>query len=131
MMYDKFVRRCKDRGIAEPTYDEYSNIIEPVYNYHPVFDGNFAEDRCAEIYKIGGLGVFLAMREDADAAKELELECQKMQNKFGEAIRNAEIKLRELVDAKNAEDEACRLMREANEEMRAFRESVRNLWRCA
>ena len=131
MMYDEFTKRCDNLGIARPTFYEYSNIIEPVYNYHPVFDGNFAKDRCAEIYKVGGLGVFLAMREDADAAKELELECQNLHNKFGEAVRNVEIKLRELDDAKKAEDEACRSMREAYEEMRAFRESVRNLWRCA
>ena len=131
MMYEEFTKRCDNLGIARPTYDEYSNIIEPVYNYHPVFDGNFAKDRCAEIYKVGGLGVFLDMSNVAEEAKQMEVKCQNLHDKFGEAVRNVEIKLRELDDAKKAEDEACRLMHEANEEMRAFRESVRNLWRCA
>ena len=131
MMYGELKKRCENLGIHCPTYEEYTEIIEPVYNYHPAFDGMFAKDYCAEMYKNGGLGVFLAMREDADSAKELELKCQKMHNEFGKAVRNTEIKLRELDDAKKAEDEACRSMREANDEMRAFRESIRNLWRCA
>lgn len=131
MMYEEFARRCDDRGITRATYDEYTNIIEPVYNYHPAFDGNFAKDRCAEIYKAGGLGVFLDMTAVAEEARALEIKCQKMRNQFGDAVRMTEAKEKELQDCKKQENEAAEQMREANEEMLAFRESVRHLWRCA
>ena len=130
-MYEEFTKRCDNLGIARPTYDEYSNIIEPVYNYHPVFDGNFAKDRCAEIYKVGGLGVFLDMSSVSEEAKQMEVKCQKMRNQFGDAVRMTEVKERELREVRKLEDEAAEQMREADEQMKAFRESIRKLWRCA
>lgn len=131
MLYGEFKARCEHLGIECPTYEEYTNIIEPVYNYHPAFDGMFAKDRAAEIYKAGGLGVFLDMGGVAEEAKEMELKCQKIRNQFGDAVRMTEAKERELLDVKKRENEAAEQMREADEQMRAFRESVRKLWRCA
>ena len=131
MLYGEFKARCEHLEIECPTYDEYTYIIEPVYNYHPAFDGNFAKDRCAEIYKACGLGVFLDMGSVAEEAEEMELKCQELRNQFGEAVRMTEVKERELQDVKKRENEAAERMREADERMCAFRESVRNLWRCA
>ena len=72
MMYSEFSDRCKERGILPPSIEAYTDIIEPVYNYHPLFDGNFAKDRAAELYVAGGLYVFRLMREDAETAKQNE-----------------------------------------------------------
>ena len=109
-MYEEFTRRCVDLGIKSPTIDEYTEVIEPVYNYHPVFDGNFAKDRCAELYKSGGLGVFVAMREDADYAADLEREVQEKDNRAIEALKALE---------------------EAQSRMYGWRENMRKMWRNA
>ena len=70
MMYDEFTRRLKD--VPVPTLEEYTNIIEPVYNYHPALEVPQAKDKCAELYTSCGLGIFKAMRGVADQMAELE-----------------------------------------------------------
>ena len=130
MTYEEFARRCDDRGITRPTYDEYINIIEPVYTYHPAFDGNFAKDRCAEIYKAGGLGVFFCMSVVAEMAKEMEIKGQNLRNNLTKVVHEEEAKERELNSIKKLKNEIAEQIREADEEMLAFRESVRQLWGC-
>lgn len=131
MMYEEFTRRCSDLGIEKPTFEEYSDVIEPIYNYHPMFDGNFAKDRCAELYKAGGLGVFLGMREDAEKAKTMEKECQKKRDAFAESVRKRVQLEQQLRALQKAEAAADAELQKAMGEMSAWRESVRKMWRCA
>lgn len=110
MMFEEFVKRCVERHIPEPTIEAYTDIIEPVYNYHPVFDGNFAKDRCADLYAAGGIGLFRIMREQAEQAKLEEQRVEELRHEFEKIARQYET--------------ACA-------SMKACRESVRNEWRCA
>lgn len=110
MMYDEFTNRLESLGITEfPSVQDYTDTIEPVYNYHPVFDGNDAKLKAAKLYAAGGLGIFIAMRDLADFAAEREEE-------FNEKRRRYEA--------------ACREFEQAKAEMKEWREMIRTDWRC-
>ena len=82
MMYSEFVSHCEDHLVEAPSMQDYAEFIEPVYNYHPIFDVPNAKDKCAYLYSIGGLGIFTAMRDVADLAKEQEEEYVKKLHEF-------------------------------------------------
>lgn len=57
MMYSEFIDLV---GSSEVTNQEYTEIIEPVYMWYPMFENGQLSDKknVAALYKMGGLGVF-------------------------------------------------------------------------
>ena len=93
MMYEEFVKRCEARNVKEPTIDQYHDIIEPVYNYHPSLDVMFGKDRCADLYAAGGLGIFRLMREQAENAKQEEKRISELRSEFERVSKEYETAL--------------------------------------
>lgn len=82
MMYEEFTSNLEKLHVPEkewPDVDLYHDIIEFVYNYHPVFDVPFCKAKIAEMYARYGLGIFYAMREAAHKAKTMEENMRKLQ----------------------------------------------------
>lgn len=113
MMYGEFTARLDQVGVAEsdyPTIHDYAEFIEPVYTYHPVFDVANAKEKCAQLYAVGGLGIFTAMRDVADLAKEQEEEYTKKLREFEKIQIDFEAARANFLD---------------------WKKMVRNEWRCA
>lgn len=110
MMYDEFVSRCEDQLVKAPPMQDYAEFIEPVYNYHPVFDVPNAKDKCAQLFAVGGLGIFTAMRDVADLAKEQEEEYMKKLHEFEKIQKSFEA---------------------ARANFLEWKKMVRSEWRCA
>ena len=110
MTYQEFCNKCDDLGIDKPTFTEYTGKIVPVYNYHPVFDGMDAEDKCVQMFAVGGLGIFAAMRDDAD---------------YGAALES------DLLEALYKLEEAQKAYREAGERLARWALKTKKDWRCA
>ena len=96
MTYQEFCNKCDDLGIDKPTFTEYTGKIVPVYNYQ----------MCA----VGGLGIFAAMRDDAD---------------YGAALES------DLLEALYKLEEAQKAYREAGERLARWALKTKKDWRCA
>lgn len=72
MMFYELAVRCDELGVHAPDPDDYTVVIEPIYNHHPAFEVANAKERCAAMWAQFGLGIFIAMRPEADAAMERE-----------------------------------------------------------
>lgn len=96
MMYEEFTSRLQ--GHTLPTTAEYTEIIEPVYNYHPIFEGNNAKDKCAELYRNYGLGIFRAMREVADTTARMEQKNNGLRRAADESRKSFEESNRKFLD---------------------------------
>ena len=72
MMYYELADRCTALGVHAPNVDDYTAVIEPIYNHHPAFEVANAKERCAAMWAQCGLGIFIAMRPEAEAAMERE-----------------------------------------------------------
>ena len=59
MTYEEFTALAK----RKITTEEYHDLVEPVYNYHPAIPN---EKTAAKLYDLCGLQVFRDMRETAD-----------------------------------------------------------------
>lgn len=59
MTYEEFTALARRRI----SIDEYSKIVEPVYNYHPAIPD---KETAAKLYDMCGLQVFRDMRQTAD-----------------------------------------------------------------
>lgn len=105
MQYSEFVDLCSNRGISAPSWDAYTNIMEFVYAYHPLFEGGDRKEKCVDLYVAGGLHVFRLMREEA-----------------AEGMRREE-RIREL---RAAMVEAYKAFEDAQDEAEMWKESVRN-----
>lgn len=69
---------------------EYHEIVEPVYNYHPVIRDKAT---AAKLYDLCGLQVFRDMRPTADKIAVLEAEERKINSQINELrVRLEEIK---------------------------------------
>lgn len=82
MQYSEFASLCSDRGIEAPSWDAYTNIVEFVYAYHPLFDGGDRKEKCIDLYAAGGLYIFRLMREDAETAKQHEDYIRELRHKY-------------------------------------------------
>lgn len=96
MMYEEFTSRLE--GHALPTIAEYTEIIEPVYNYHPALNVGNPKDKCAELYRNFGLGIFRAMREVADTTACMEQENNRLRRAADEARKSFEESNRKYLD---------------------------------
>ena len=86
MMYEEFAKLA-ERKISEA---EYHEVVEPVYNYHPVITDKAT---AAKLYDLCGLQVFRDMRPTADKIAGLEAEERKINNRINELrVRLEEIK---------------------------------------
>lgn len=59
MTYEEFTKLARRRI----SIDEYSKIVEPVYNYHPAIPD---KKTAAKLYDLCGLQVYRDMKETAD-----------------------------------------------------------------
>lgn len=59
MTYEEFTELAK----RKITTEEYHDLVEPVYNYHPAIPN---KKTAAKLYDLCGLQVFRDMRETAD-----------------------------------------------------------------
>lgn len=75
MTYEEF-RALARRRIS---VDEYSKIVEPVYNYHPAIPD---KETAAKLYDLCGLQVFRDMRETADRVAWFEKEQRKIRGEM-------------------------------------------------
>lgn len=81
MMFSEFI--AKVRGYKEmwgnkwnePTPEEYYDLIEPVYNFHPL---QLNKDEIATLYCIGGLPLF-------DDLKDVAMDYQDYEDNYNEA----------------------------------------------
>lgn len=89
MMYDEF---CTLIGGEKVTYEEYKDIIEPVYMWHPMFETGMASDKqkCAKLYELGGLGIFKDLAPAAKAGEERYDAMTKALTEYNEAKRRYE-----------------------------------------
>lgn len=86
MMYEEFARRLPNLGISEfPTAEEYTDIIEPVYNYHPVMNVPMPKDKCAEMYAHYGIGIFKALLPEVDEFAEIEHKLAQLRHQYESA----------------------------------------------
>ena len=134
MMYEEFIGRLPE-DVKRPTFEEYTDYIEPVYTWHPIFDGNFAKDKAAKLYCAGGLGIFDAMRDTGDMAEELNERITAQRRKSFEPLRRlaaARDALKaaqlEFEEAQAAWDAALAEVRTVEQECREFRAAVREDW---
>ena len=82
MMYSEFQALCEELHVPAPSMADYSGTIEFVYGYHPAFEVPYAKKRCAEMYAQCGLGIFIAMRAEAETAQERDREIQRIRAKI-------------------------------------------------
>ena len=73
MTYEEFTKLARRRI----SIDEYSKIVEPVYNYHPAIPD---KETAAKLYDMCGLQVFRDMRKTADSAERFREEQRKIRN---------------------------------------------------
>lgn len=86
MTYEEFTTIAK----REIGTTEYHEIVEPVYNYHPVITDKVT---AAKLYDLCGLQVFRDMRPTADKIAVLEADERKINQQINELrFRLAEIK---------------------------------------
>lgn len=86
MIYEEFTERLGKLGVAElPTMDEYTDIIEPVYNYHPVLNTSLAKDACAEMYSRYGIGIFKVLLPEVARFAEMEQRLLALRHQYEEA----------------------------------------------
>ena len=97
MMYYELADRCEKLQVPAPTAVDYNTIIEPVYNHHPAFEAANAKDRCASMWAQFGAGIFIAMRPEAEAAKERDQEIRKLRAQIIELENKREVLLAETV----------------------------------
>lgn len=95
MMFYELADRCEKLGVPAPSSDDYTVVIEPVYNYHPAFESGNAKERCAAMWAQFGLGIFIAMRPEAEAAMEREQEIRKLRAQIIELENKREVLLAE------------------------------------
>lgn len=77
MTYEEFTTIAK-RKISTT---EYHEVVEPVYNYHPVINDKLT---AAKLYDLCGLQVFRDMRPTAEQIAALEAEERKINNQINE-----------------------------------------------
>lgn len=75
MTYEEF-RALARRRIS---IDEYSKIVEPVYNHHPAIPD---KETAAKLYDLCGLQVFRDMRETADRVAWFEKEQRRIRGEM-------------------------------------------------
>lgn len=86
MMYAEFTERLAKLGVAElPTMEEYTDIIEPVYNYHPILNTSRAKDACAEMYSRYGIGIFKVLLPEVARFSEMEQRLLALRHQYEEA----------------------------------------------
>lgn len=86
MTYEEFTALAK----REISTTEYHEVVEPVYNYHPVINDKLT---AAKLYDLCGLQVFRDMRPTADKIAALEAEERKINSQINELrFRLKEIK---------------------------------------
>lgn len=86
MTYEEFTTIAK----REISTTEYHEVVEPVYNYHPVINDKLT---AAKLYDLCGLQVFRDMRPTADQIAALEAEERKINSQINELrFRLKEIK---------------------------------------
>lgn len=86
MTYEEFTTIAK----REISTTEYHEIVEPVYNHHPVITD---KETAAKLYDLCGLQVFRDMRPTADKIAVLEADERKINQQINELrFRLAEIK---------------------------------------
>ena len=86
MTYEEFTTIAK----REISATEYHEIVEPVYNHHPVITDKAT---AAKLYDLCGLQVFRDMRPTADKIAVLEADERKINQQINELrFRLAEIK---------------------------------------
>lgn len=94
MQYSEFKTSCEKRGIVAPSEFEYTNIIEPVYNWHSVFNIPEAKRLCVDLYAAYGIPAFIFLREKADEemfkAREIA-ERKRLAERLSRAFRNMEV----------------------------------------
>lgn len=59
MMYEEFIKRVKSE--QKPSYNCYTQVIEPVYTYMP----KMTKDFCAKMYDELGISVFIGLKDYA------------------------------------------------------------------
>ena len=115
MMYSEFSTLCSLHGVDAPSENEFSEVIEPVFNFHPAFDGVNSEENCAKLYATCGIGVFANMMPEAETFEKMETALREKADRM-EAAFNEYTRLN---------DE----FQKARKEMREDRETIRAMWR--
>lgn len=127
MTYQEFIDRIPD-GVKAPTVTEYTDFIEPVYNYHPAFSGNSGKDRAVKLYSVGGKGIFDAMHDVAEFAKEREHRVAEIRHRAFNAMKKRE-EAKRAYDAAMAESDAAMAeLKDAMAEFGEFSKGVRADW---
>lgn len=127
MTYQEFIDRLPE-GVKVPTFTEYTDFIEPVYNYHPAFSGNSGKDRAAKLYSVGGTGIFDAMHDVAEFAKEREARVSEIRRRAFLAMKKRE-EAKKAYDAAMAESDAAMAeLKDAMAEFGEFSKAVRADW---
>ena len=116
MMYYELADRCTALGVHAPTACDYAAVIEPIYNHHPAFEVADAKERCAAMWAQFGLGIFIAMRSEAEAAKERDQKIRKLRVQIIELENQREALLAENKHARELWGKAENLMPENEEE---------------
>lgn len=81
MMYSEFTRKVIEyqnmwgNKWNQPSIEEYQDLIEPVYNYHPL---QLNKDEIATLFCIGGLPLF-------DDLKDVAMDYQDYEDNYNEA----------------------------------------------
>lgn len=85
MLYEEWVDLL---GSEEVTRGEYTEIIEPVYTWHPMFEtGKDIKGRLVRLYNMGGLEIFKEMRAVADECMNLGIEIEKAKERTRQAMK--------------------------------------------
>lgn len=89
MMMSEFIAKVREyqdmwgNKWNEPTLHEYQDLIEPVYNYHPL---QLNKDEIATLYCIGGLPLFDDLKDVAMDYNEAKAAWDKAQREWEQAL---------------------------------------------
>lgn len=71
-----------EQRIEQPISDADYELIEFVYQFHPVVSETSGKDEVAELYKSFGMPIFRDMKPRAEMAKELEEKIRKCRSEL-------------------------------------------------
>ena len=84
--HDDFIPGIRALGVEEvPSYEEFWDFIIPIYNYHPILNVGNAKQKCYELYAKFGLGIFKALKPEADECEAMEDSLRQLRNNYEEA----------------------------------------------
>lgn len=84
MLYSEFVAEYNESDTHKyklPSADDYHQIIEPIYEFHPA---DFDKGEIVALYEIGGLAIMKCLKADADKADQIDQDVASLRRKIAE-----------------------------------------------